>query len=63
MRDKVVCFPVSDNTQLSSKRTLRSGALKLYDQMTMLLLLLLLRRAGRLDVDFVAAEQRIWIYK
>lgn len=21
MRDKVVCFPVSDNTQLSSKRT------------------------------------------
>lgn len=60
MRDKVVCFPVSDNTQLSSKRTLRSCALKLYDQMTMLLLLLLLlRRAGRLDVDFVAAEQRI----
>lgn len=56
MRDKVVCFPVSDNTQLSSKRTLRSCALKLYDQMTMLLLL---RRAGRLDVDFVAAEQRI----
>lgn len=59
MRDKVVCFPVSDNTQLSSKRTLRSCALKLYDQMTMLLLLLLLSRAGRLDVDSVAAEQRI----